>query len=81
MEDLVKSNLFSSISTIHFFAFHSLDRTQSLISPSFPAHQLKAAVFRLQVTQGNISVPTAQNLSNVTNQEVTTTILSSAKIL
>lgn len=40
-----------------------LDRAQSLISPSFPVRQLKAAVFKLQVTQGNISVPTAKILS------------------
>lgn len=58
-----------------------MDKDKSLIRPSFPVQKLKAAILRLQVTQGNTSVPTTKTLSNETNQGVSTAPLSSPKML
>lgn len=54
---------------------HRLDKNESLKSPSYLVQQLKAGILRLQVTQGNISVPTTKVLLNETNQGISTTTL------
>lgn len=46
IEDLIQSPSYSSIFSIHFFAFQKrVDGTESLTSPNFPVQKLKAAVF------------------------------------